>query len=79
MPFHARQVAFTRPAAVAVHDDGDVPRQPVEFDLARQFFLGPAFGNPLQQLIEAHGVVLNCTDEKAGPGLPGAGLVSREV
>jgi hypothetical protein len=27
MPFDTRQAALLRPAAVAVHDDGDVPRQ----------------------------------------------------
>ena len=56
MAFDARQVALPGPAAVAVHDDGDVPRQAVHLDLARQGLFGPARGNPLQQLIEAHGV-----------------------
>ena len=30
MAFDARQVALAGPAAVAVHDDGDVPRQAIE-------------------------------------------------
>ena len=70
MAFHARQVALAGPAPVAVHDDGDVPRQAIELDLARQRLFGPAGGDPLQQLIEAHGVGLRLYDEKAGPGLP---------
>ena len=56
--FDARQVALAGPPPVAVHDDGDVARQPIEFDLARQRFFRSAGGNPLQQLIEAHGVGL---------------------
>ena len=36
VPFDARQVALRRPAAVAVHDDGDVRRQPLEVDLTDQ-------------------------------------------
>ena len=32
--FDTRQMALRGPAAVAVHDDGDVPRQTVEVDLA---------------------------------------------
>ncbi len=36
MPFDARQVPLRGPAAVAVHDDGDVRGQPVEVDLARE-------------------------------------------
>ena len=57
MAFDARQVALAGPAAVAVHDDGDVTRQAIELDLPGQRLFGPARGNPLQQLIEAHGVV----------------------
>ena len=29
MPFDPRQAPLPRPAPVAVHDDGDVPRQPL--------------------------------------------------
>ena len=35
MAFDARQVALRGPAAVAVHDDGDVRRQPLEVHLPR--------------------------------------------
>ena len=34
MAFDPRQVALARPAAVAVHDDGDVAREPVGLELA---------------------------------------------
>ena len=36
MPLDARQVALRRPSAVAVHDDGDVRRQPLEVELCRR-------------------------------------------
>ena len=57
VPFHAWQVALAGPAAVAVHDDGNVTRQPIELDLACQRFFRPALGDPLQQLFKTHGVV----------------------
>ena len=76
MPFDARQVPLAGPAAVAVHDDGDVPRQPIEFDLARQRLFGPAGGNPLQQLIEAHGVGLRIvTTKRPARGIPRTGPI----
>ena len=40
---HARQMPALRPAAIAVHDDGDVPRQPLRiqaFQQARFFAAG---------------------------------------
>ena len=40
--FDARQVARARPAAVAVHDHGDVPRQPLEIDLLEERLLDRA-------------------------------------
>ena len=40
VPFDARQVALRGPAAVAVHDDGDVCRQTVELDLAGERLVG---------------------------------------
>jgi hypothetical protein len=39
MPFDARKMALRRPAAVAVHDDGDVGGQLIEVDLAGQRFV----------------------------------------
>ena len=53
MPFDARQVALRGPAAVAVHDDGDVRRQPVEIDLPGERFVGMAGRNPRQELVLA--------------------------
>ena len=52
--FDARQVALRRPAAVAVHDDGDVRRQPVEGDLPRQRVVRVPGRNPRQQLVKRH-------------------------
>ena len=45
MPRDARQVAALRPAAVAVHDDGDVLGQALAVDLLQQssFFLAGRF------------------------------------
>ena len=40
VPFDPRQVPLRRPAAVAVHDHGDVRGQPLEIDLARQRLFG---------------------------------------
>ena len=54
MPFDARQVALRGPAAVAVHDDGDVRRQPVEVHLARERLVGMAGRNPRQELLKRH-------------------------
>ena len=63
--FDARQVALRRPAPVAVHDDGDVRRQLLEVDLARQRFVGRSRRNPRQELLKRHdgsfGVNLDCT------------------
>ena len=42
MTFDARQVARFRPAAVAVHDHCDVPRQPFEVDAVEQRLLDRA-------------------------------------
>ena len=55
VPFDARQVALRRPAAVAVHDDGDVRRQPIEVDLTRQRLIGRAGCDRGEDLFEAHG------------------------
>ena len=52
--FDARQMALRRPAPVAVHDDGDVRRQLVEIDLARQRFVGRSRRNPRQELLKRH-------------------------
>ena len=54
VPFDARQMALRRPAAVAVHDDGDVRRQLLEVDLARQRLVGRSRRNPRQQLLKRH-------------------------
>ncbi len=58
MAFDARQVALRGPAAVAVHDDGDVRRQPIEVDLPAQRLIRMADRNPRQQFLAAHGVGL---------------------
>jgi len=39
MPRRARQVLALRPAAVAVHNDRDVPRQPRQIQLGQQLRL----------------------------------------
>ena len=52
--FDARQMALRRPAAVAVHDDGDVRRQLLEVDLARQRLVGRSRRNPRQELLKRH-------------------------
>jgi hypothetical protein len=33
MAFHARTEIFSRPTAIAIHDDGDMPGQLFEIDL----------------------------------------------
>ena len=40
MAFDTRKMTLRRPPTVAVHDHGDVRRQPFEIDLARQRFVG---------------------------------------
>ena len=54
MAFDARQVALRRPAAVAVHDDGDVRGQLLEVDLPRQRLVGRSRRNPRQELLKRH-------------------------
>src|SRR5688500_90504 len=44
-----------RPPPVAIHDDGDVPRQPVRMNLLGERGLLAIRGNPRRQSIEAHG------------------------
>jgi hypothetical protein len=48
-------VALRRPPAVAVHDDGDVCRQPIEIDLPDEHFVRVAGRNPRQELFSRHG------------------------
>ena len=54
MALDARQVALRGPAAVAVHDDGDVLRQPVEVHLPRQRLLGRAGGHDGKDVFKRH-------------------------
>ena len=56
--FDARQMALRGPAAVAVHDDGDVRGQPIELNLAGQRRVGVSGRNPRQEVVKRHGVVL---------------------
>src|SRR4029453_4538085 len=39
VPFDAWKMSLSRPSTVAVHDDGDMGRQPLEIDLTRQKFV----------------------------------------
>ena len=55
VPFDARKVALRGPPAVAVHDDGDVRRQPIEIDLPDEHFVRVACRNPRQELFFRHG------------------------
>ena len=52
----ARQVALRRPAAVAVHDDGDMPRQTVEVDLAGERLFRGAGRQSGKEVFERHRV-----------------------
>src|SRR6266850_782422 len=54
MPFDARQVPLRCPSSVAVHDDGDVGRQQLEVDLARQRLIGRSRRNRRQELLKRH-------------------------
>jgi hypothetical protein len=40
MSLNAREVPLGRPAAVAIHDDGDMPGKPIEVDLPDESLLG---------------------------------------
>ncbi len=50
------QVALRRPAAVAVHDDGDVLGQAVEVDLPRQRVFGGAGRHNGEDVVKRHGL-----------------------
>ena len=54
MPFDARQVPARGPAAVAVHDDGDVGRKLFEVDLTSERLLGRPRRQPRQQFVKRH-------------------------
>jgi hypothetical protein len=54
MTLDAREMALPGPAPVAVHDDGDVARQPIGMDLSGEIRLDASRWNPRQQLIDAH-------------------------
>ena len=54
MALDARQVTLRGPAAVAVHDDGDVRRQPIEVHLPRERLVGMPGRDPRQQLLKRH-------------------------
>ena len=54
VPLDPRQVALRRPPAVAVHDDGDVRRQPVAVDLPREQGLGRTGRQTGEEVGEAH-------------------------
>jgi hypothetical protein len=71
MAFDTRQMTLAGPAAVAVHDDGDVARQPIELDLPGQRLFRATLGNPLQQLIEAHWSRSSIVQRKGRPGFTG--------
>jgi hypothetical protein len=53
-PFYSRQVTLRRPPAIAVHDDRDVGRQPIEVDLPRQRLVGRSRRDPRQELLKRH-------------------------
>jgi hypothetical protein len=51
VPLHPALVAELRPTPVAVHDDRDVARQPVEVDAAQERALLGIRGNDVQQVL----------------------------
>src|SRR5688572_4491951 len=53
----ARQMPLRGPAAVAVHDDGDVCREAVELDLAGQRLVGVSGRNPRQEFLKRHDAI----------------------
>ena len=55
MTFDARQMALRRPPPVAVHDHGDVLRQPIEVHLPREGLLGGPGGHDGEKIFEGHG------------------------
>jgi hypothetical protein len=52
----ARQVALRRPAAIAVHDDRDVRREPLEVELIDEHQVSIPGRDPGQQLVTRHAV-----------------------
>jgi hypothetical protein len=54
MPFDARKMALRGPAAVAVHDDGDVGRKALEVDVLDEQPVRIAEWDPRQQLFTRH-------------------------
>jgi len=45
------------PAAIAVHDDGDVCREPVELDLTGESRVGVSGRNPGQEILKRHDAI----------------------
>ena len=61
MPLDARQMPLRGPSAVAVHDDGDVCREPVELDLTGESLVGVPRRNPRQEILKRHGAIPLCS------------------
>jgi hypothetical protein len=61
MTFDSWQMALRCPPAVAVHDDRDVRRQPLEVHLAREHLVRVAGRNRCEQLLKRHGPSSNCS------------------
>ena len=55
VPLDPRQVALRGPTAVAVHDDRDMPGQPLEVDLAGQRLLWRSRRHNGKNVLERHG------------------------
>jgi hypothetical protein len=53
----ARQMPLCGPAAIAVHDDGDVCWKTVELDLAGEHLVGVSGRNPRQEILKRHDVI----------------------
>jgi len=54
MALDARQMTLRSPSPVAVHDDGDMRREPLEMQLIHEHAVGIAGRNPRQQLVTRH-------------------------
>ena len=59
VPLDSRQVTLPRPAAVAVHDDGDVARQPLGVELACKLGVGAVGRQPLEESVRIFGTSNN--------------------
>jgi hypothetical protein len=72
VPLDPRLPALFRPAAIPVHDNGDVPGKPGRVQLQNEFFFFASGRNETVE-VEFHGLIIRATPRKSNGAGPGGG------